>query len=638
MVEAILNRREFRSPTMPASDFLTGRICEFMVRNIALEPGFDERCNPGKSGTKELEAAAALIDKYAAKYIPIERFLIENKIKKELQILQLPSDDATMRVIETYCTRGGSVTAQALPPRQSEASPQSKQREQASSPAVATLRQMDKIPCPIKDSMAERLLLGISLYHELYKYVAKLEPTQDNQGVSIDWMNAIEKKRQSETVRTLSDETPGGLPNQEAAAKCFVADYFKNKFNAFKKPEPGHSEQMGNFLTLKITGRNLDDCQLSIMSKIDEKTTNEERDEIIDDLMFYLDKDTEAFSYSITPRSLSEYVSSSSDIRDAYQLLLQLNAKALQDNQSASTLIRDFHEKSKNVKAIVEHPIVVGFGSDGAQPDMIRPHDGPDKAPAIRTTRFGWAILPKLREDGNAQPTDEEYSLTAVVSVPGWWHSAELDIETCWLPRKELYRVTREHPPQPSDGCSGPRAIVIHLPGTYQDVANKLGIAVVEEPHIDLSEDNQALDIYAAGSLLLTGERLWRSTEVTLGTQLADSIVVLPNMKGIVATFQCVLPQAGEGINQPPGGDYYITGVPVRVWTSEGKTEIKPVVLHGRLSSSDKAAQQLSTDSATKKTNPSAASASADNQMSSESEKDERQKCFDRSSRVMQFH
>jgi hypothetical protein len=48
------------------------------------------------------------------------------------------------------------------------------------------------------------------------------------------------------------------------------------------------------------------------------------------------------------------------------------------------------------------------------------------------------------------------------------------------------------------------------------------------------------------------GGRLWRSTEVTLGSQVADRISVLPNMKGIVASFDCVQPQL-EPIKLPSG-------------------------------------------------------------------------------------
>jgi hypothetical protein len=52
--------------------------------------------------------------------------------------------------------------------------------------------------------------------------------------------------------------------------------------------------------------------------------------------------------------------------------------------------------------------------------------------------------------------------------------------------------------------------------------------------------------------LLIPGSRLWRSATVTLGAQRADRLVVLPNMDGIIAEFDCVeLPYAAFD----PGSD-----------------------------------------------------------------------------------
>ncbi len=99
--------------------------------------------------------------------------------------------------------------------------------------------------------------------------------------------------------------------------------------------------------------------------------------------------------------------------------------------------------------------------------------------------------------------------------------------------------------------------------------------------------------------LLITGERLWRNTVVTLGGQKADRIEILPDMVGIVATFRCIEtptverdrtrtpgsrgPQPGgppsaivppappAKVQQKPPYEVPYT-VPVIVWTSEGHT------------------------------------------------------------------
>jgi hypothetical protein len=74
------------------------------------------------------------------------------------------------------------------------------------------------------------------------------------------------------------------------------------------------------------------------------------------------------------------------------------------------------------------------------------------------------------------------------------------------------------------------------------------------------------LQVGEPADLILTGGRLWRSTEVTLGAQTANEIVVLPNMEGIIAKFKCIKPQQ-------PLNSRSDQNVDIRVWTSEGVTQ-----------------------------------------------------------------
>ncbi len=80
-----------------------------------------------------------------------------------------------------------------------------------------------------------------------------------------------------------------------------------------------------------------------------------------------------------------------------------------------------------------------------------------------------------------------------------------------------------------------------------------------------------SLPVYHVGQrqarLLIEGGDLWRSTMVTLGSQRASEILVLPNMRGIVATFERI-----ERPSIPARRGRCQTEVPIRVWTSEGVT------------------------------------------------------------------
>ena len=70
-----------------------------------------------------------------------------------------------------------------------------------------------------------------------------------------------------------------------------------------------------------------------------------------------------------------------------------------------------------------------------------------------------------------------------------------------------------------------------------------------------------------SAEILIPGERLWRSTSVTLGGQIANKITVLPDMRGIVATFERVGLPAGARAGEP-------IAETLVVWTSEGRDEV----------------------------------------------------------------
>ena len=68
--------------------------------------------------------------------------------------------------------------------------------------------------------------------------------------------------------------------------------------------------------------------------------------------------------------------------------------------------------------------------------------------------------------------------------------------------------------------------------------------------------------------IIVPGARLWRSTVVTLGSQKADEIFVLPDMNGIIVTFKPVhFPSTWSNLEN----DFR---APLTVWTSQGSTTV----------------------------------------------------------------
>ena len=284
------------------------------------------------------------------------------------------------------------------------------------------------------------------------------------------------------------------------------------------------------------------------------------------------------FSYSVTPKNLSENVSTASEVKDAFEMLAQHHFGPEEKN-GGNFFARALRQRSEQLRSILANPLVVGFAS-GKQPlETIKSPDGRDKLSVVHTTEFGWIIAPHMRSSEQLVQIDGQYALTAVISVPSWWRSVELDIQTCWISRETLDRAT-EVKNETGLLCktTKPEWTIVQLPGAIQELSRKLGFEVVQEPYVT-DHTVQDMEVGREGFLVLTGGRLWRSTAVTVGFQSATEISVLPNMEGIIAYFSCVMPQGVKSNRSNGDADLRTSQVSARVWTSEGVTDPTPVRL-----------------------------------------------------------
>jgi hypothetical protein len=182
---------------------------------------------------------------------------------------------------------------------------------------------------------------------------------------------------------------------------------------------------------------------------------------------------------------------------------------------------------------------------------------------------FGWVINPRdihLDSKGRLvyKQSLRKYAVSALISVPSWWRSLSISTITSWRDSNGKDHQISEVSP-----------VRIEIPSDYEAFeATLLGL---QGPELDGS----ALDPIrlVAGNvpqkILIPGRRLWRSTEVTLGDQPADSIEVLPNMKGIIAKFKQISDsstpdeQAYRCDKHKGRRDVEVKRT-VRVWTSQG--------------------------------------------------------------------
>jgi hypothetical protein len=300
-----------------------------------------------------------------------------------------------------------------------------------------------------------------------------------------------------------------------------------------------------------------------------------------------LNDNVRAFSYAVMPTEWSQALATEEVTRTS--LLAALQTAAANGGANLEAALRGLNDFEERVETRYRNPIVFGFASQQDKEDWTQQNLGQQR-PEIH---FGWIIRPRLAPavDGGGRSFRQMpgfFPLGAIVSVPSWWRRLNVEVNTAWV-NPNGWWFTRQNVvdlfASLHADCTRPecQSYDLRVPGSIKEIKEKLRYEVRKEPYIAIgATPNQFLEIGRPGQIVLEGGRLWRSTVVRMGHQQADRIVVLPDMRGIIAEFKCVQPPAGEaglkdaleskpnaGRNdrvesEPNAG----LSVPVHVWTS----------------------------------------------------------------------
>lgn len=534
------------------SEFLLRRICQFTDKNPNLE------ILPAPCDDEKRAMATALLTGFALK-----RKAAVTDYKKKVFTSLLDGFKAANYITDKYNYDAGYYSAAAkcasesrmkialweigVPPRDGQAV-------------------TDLIPCPFYETVQDGLVSGILLYERLYAYA------NDSLAATGKGLQSIEDVARSASC----DE--GDCDVQPDRLKCFSADFIKSNLNSFHNALARPEQRIEHYLQLKIVGREVDGCNLAVLQRTEKYANGDEKDQYIalSELKKSLNYDTDAFAYSVTPKNLTENISTAAETRDAFELLFHTQV----DRSEIAKFLRDRSAKNRSV---VTHPIVVGFGSPSRLVD--RGPQASHRAVGVRDIDFGWIIAARSLNDRDFEQIDGQYPLTAFISVPSWWQTVVATIKTCWLSRADFRKAQSGQSASKlcaDDSTADVPSITVRLPAAIPEVSRKLGFEVIQQPSLYKPEAKE-LVVGQRGALLLQGQRLWRSTEVTAGAQRADKITVLPNMEGIIAEFTCVRPPAGQRTARQNNdvkldSDQIITTDFAQVWTSEGVTEAIPVI------------------------------------------------------------
>jgi hypothetical protein len=308
-----------------------------------------------------------------------------------------------------------------------------------------------------------------------------------------------------------------------------------------------------------------------------------------------LDTGTQVFSYAVSPKESVQRVANLANSQRERQLALRASVDA--DNvplERLTALLKDNQEDDMLMSSILRRPLVVGFSESEASERKSQDDD--------RTAAFGWVIGPRFEsaQEGGMRFRHMTVAndLSAIISVPSWWRWSQVRVSTCWVDEREVVRHGNAlvHGLEDYAGCKGGTpnrtSHKIRLPGSAAEISRRLGFDVVRRPSVLPSTDlPRVVRVGERAELLIPGYHLWRSTVVTLGTQMADEIIVLPDMKGIVATFKEIYSQAEDGANHfqefglapNRAGESRSGAAPLVVWTSEGSAYVGGITVLPRL-------------------------------------------------------
>lgn len=253
---------------------------------------------------------------------------------------------------------------------------------------------------------------------------------------------------------------------------------------------------------------------------------------------------TKTYAYAVTPkmRSANEYTTLNYNMEAAGASML--------NNLAARVGL------AKRQRTVNRRGTTVGYGKASAN---------------NQETVLGWVISPQVTVGNNRKKihAPSQQSLSALISLPSWWHRIHLTVSTNWLNQDNDNNKVK----------SEKNSYYVDLPTNYEHLEATMLEKQQRAPELMTTMlDPINLTACRPGAIVIPGERLWRSSVVTLGNQTADEISVLPNMKGIIARFNSVENQMSIAENKR--GDQekgvkdsgYEIKRKVRVWTSQGMT------------------------------------------------------------------
>ncbi len=424
----------------------------------------------------------------------------------------------------------------------------------------------------------------------------------------------------AQAVRAVRRDFAGDGPGTVPSSRIAIADFVRRTMEIMESKRLNRALQLGDFFSFDLAGCAPQDCSIYVSYTRDVRNRLKDRQQGLRFLMhkFYeeLNCGARAQTYALTPKKDTSYLGLQQVSRATLALLSQ--------NQATGP-VKASSERSQQGQ--IQQPTIIGLGDWGQKhltpalrsgcrlsedkryrqffpggtagkfelTDQLREAIGDffamQRSVIPIATHFGWMILPRQEgasEGGQKAQVDDSVLVSALVSLPSWWGRVRIDVDTCWMEREEVSTIL-----EAEDLCAAPTSkgvrkqqhvLYVKLPGTADEVLSRMAFFPLKAPYLtdDMAQTN-VVEVGRKGVVTLVGSRLWKNPRVRLGHQWASSVEVLPNMRGLVARFDCIEPDPGTtGVIAPRDDEARNTpqrNRPVRIWTSEGTTTPLSVIV-----------------------------------------------------------
>lgn len=233
--------------------------------------------------------------------------------------------------------------------------------------------------------------------------------------------------------------------------------------------------------------------------------------------------------YEVGPREQVQQMSTTARAADSMALALSIAAAAPGAGRAASAGLGYSRQAVNKVSALERVPSVVGYTVGGKQ-------------------SFGWVLGPRAVVDAKYGSIGVEqrlkpYDLSVDMSVPAWWPSVQLDVETQWGP-KPADLASGDPIGGPGNAQNRPIIVPIERKAADYDWFTSLLLGSADRG-VRISRVSGAVNACFESTLLLEGRNVWRAqTVMVLGQSLsASDFSIAPDMRGIVVKAPKISPR-----------------------------------------------------------------------------------------------